>query len=86
MIGKLSTSKPAGGRGVDGSDGGGFFFGFEAGTKRGDTVFDEVEAGPGHDVLLGVVGGGDDLLEDTEGGADFGPGEFAVFEELKVGG
>lgn len=39
-----------------------------------------------HDVVFVVVGGGDDLFGDTESGTNFGAGEFAIFEELEVGG
>lgn len=69
----------------DGGDGGGVFFGFKAGAQRSDTVFDEVEARAGHDVVFGVVGGGEDFFGDTEGRADFGAGEFAVFQVLEIG-
>jgi hypothetical protein len=77
--------EPADGGGVDGFDGDGFH-GFEAGAERGDAIFDEVEASALHDVVLVVVGGGDDFFRDAEGGADFGAGEFAVFEELEIHG
>ena len=60
-------------------------FGFEAGAERGDAVLDKVEARALHDVVLGVVGGGDDFFGDTEGGADFCARKFAVLEELKIG-
>jgi hypothetical protein len=69
-----------------GWDGGVVFFGFESGAEWSDAVFDEVEAGALHDVVLGVVGGGDDFFGDTEGGTDFGAGEFVVFEEPEIGG
>ena len=61
------------------------FCGFEAGAERGDAVFDEVEAGALHDVVFVKVAGGDDFFGDTEGGANFCAGEFAVLEELEVG-
>jgi hypothetical protein len=38
-----------------------------------------------HDVVFVVVGGGDDLFGDAEGGADFAAREFTIFQELKVG-
>src|ERR1044071_2599854 len=59
---------------------------FKAGAERSDAVLDEVEASAAHDVVFVMVGSGDDFFGDTEGGADFGAGEFAVFEKLKVGG
>jgi hypothetical protein len=62
--------EPAAGGWVDGFDGD-VFFGFEATTEGDNAVFDEVEAGAGHDVVLGVVGGGDDFLGHAEGGANF---------------
>ena len=77
--------EPADGGGIDGADDL-LFFGFEAGAKRGDAVFNEVKASTLHDVVFVVVGGGDDFFGDTEGGADFGAREFAVFEKLEVGG
>ncbi len=73
------------GGGYEGGDGGDVFFGFEPGAERGDAVFDEVEAGAGHDVVFVVVGEGDDVFGNAEGGADFGAGELAVLEELEVG-
>ena len=63
--------EPANGGGIDGFDGD-IFHGFETGTKRGDAVFNEVEASALHDVVLVVVGGGDDFFGDAERGADFG--------------
>ena len=39
-----------------------------------------------HDVVFVVIGGGDDFLRDTERGADFAASDFAVFEELEIGG
>ena len=76
----------AAGSAHDCRNGGGVFICFESGAERGDTVFDEVEASALHDVVFVVVGGGDDFFGDAEGGADFAAGEFAVFEELEVGG
>ena len=38
-----------------------------------------------HDVVFGFVCSCDDFFGDTEGGADFGTGEFAMIEELHVG-
>src|SRR6266404_1608974 len=75
--------EPADGFRVYGLDGGAFV-GFEAAAEGCDAVFDEVEPGPLHDIVFVVVGGGDDLFGDTEGGADFGAGEFAILEELEV--
>ena len=77
--------EPADSGGIDGADGL-LFFGFEPGAKRGDTVFYEVESGALHDIVFVVVGGGDDFFRDTEGGADFGARELAVFEELEISG
>ena len=76
--------EPANGGGIDRADGL-LFFSFEAGTERGDTIFNEIEASAAHDVVFVVIGGSDDFFGDTESGADFGAREFAVFEELKVG-
>jgi len=67
-------------------DGGGVFFGFEAGAKWRDAIFDEIEAGTLHDVVFVVVGGSDDFFGDTEGGADLRAREFAVLEELEISG
>ena len=76
--------KPPDGLGINRLDGA-LFVGFETGAEGGDAIFDEVEPGALHDVVFVVVGGGDDFLGDAEGVADFGAGEFAVFEELEVG-
>jgi len=62
------------------------FLGFEPGAERGDAIFDEVETGPLHDIIFGVIGRGDDFLGHTESGADFCAEEFSIFEELKIGG
>jgi len=77
--------EPADGGGIDGADSL-LFFGFEPGAKWGDAIFDKIETGALHDVIFVVVGGGDDFFGDTEGGADFGARELAVFEELEIGG
>src|SRR5205807_8815599 len=82
--GKGIEIEPADGFGIDGRDE--FLFGgFEAGAERGDSIFDEVEASALHDIVFVVIGGGDDFLGDAKSGADFGAGEFAVFDELKIG-
>ncbi len=59
---------------------------FEPGAKGRGAVFDEVEAGALHDIVFVMVGGGDDFFGDAESGADFCAREFAIFEELKIGG
>ena len=83
-MGRLSRSNQPLALGFMDADGD-LFLGFESAAEGGDAVFDEVKAGALHDVVLGVFGGGDDFLGDTEGGADFGAGEAAIFEELEVG-
>ena len=60
--------------------------GFEAGAEGSDAVFDEVQARALHDVIFVVVGGGDDFFGDAESGADFRAAEFAILEELEIGG
>jgi hypothetical protein len=62
------------------------FRGFEARAKRGDAVFDEVEARALHHVVFVVVSRGDDFFGDAECSANFGATKFAVFEELHIGG
>jgi hypothetical protein len=61
------------------------FGSFQPGAERGDTIFDEIEAGTLHDVVFIVIGGGDDFFGDPESGADFGSGKFAVLDELEIG-
>ena len=82
--GKAVEIEPADRIRVDSANGF-LLFGFEPGAERGDAVLDEVEARTLHHIVLGVVRRGDDLFGDTEGGADFDTGEFAIFEELKIG-
>ena len=77
--------EPADGGGVNRPDGL-LFFGFEPGAERGDTVLDEIETCALHDVVFIVIARGDDFFGDTEGGAYFSAREFAVFEELDIGG
>ena len=83
--GKRVEIEPTDGAGIDGVDGC-VFGGFEAGAQGRDAVFDEIETGALHDVVFVVVGGGNDFFGDTEGGTDFGAGEFSVFGELQISG
>jgi hypothetical protein len=82
--GEAIEIEPADSVGIELLDGD-LFGGFEPGAERGDAIFDEVEPSTAHDVVLGVIGGGEDFFWDTECGADFGAAELAIFEELKVG-
>ena len=63
----------------------GVLFGFEPCAEGGDAVLDKVQARTLHDIVLGVVRGGDDFFGDAEGGADLSAGKFAIFEELEIG-
>ena len=70
--------------GIDGVNGF-LLFGFEPCAEGGDAVLDKVQARTLHDIVLGVVRGGDDFFGDAEGGADLSAGKFAIFEELEIG-
>ena len=60
------------------------FAGLEPAAKRGNTIFDEVQPGAAHDIVFRAVGAGDNFFGHTESGADFGTGEFAIFQELQI--
>ena len=57
---------------------------FQSAAQRPDAVFDEIEPGALHHVVLCAVSGGDDFFRHAEGGADLRAGEFAILEELQV--